>query len=56
MEKHIYSFILHDIILFLGLELEEDGEPAIENAPCYKNSYWKGDGMEIQRGARGIYG
>ena len=40
---------------FLGLELEGDGEPAIDNADSYQNSYWKGDDMELQRGARGIY-
>jgi hypothetical protein len=39
----------------LGLELEDDGELAIENADSYQNSYWKGDEMQLQRGARGIY-
>jgi hypothetical protein len=43
---------------FLGLELEDDGEPAIENAAAFHNSYWKTDNddeMQLQRGARGIY-
>ena len=39
---------------FLGLELEEDGELPVENAAAFQNSYWKGDEMELQRGARGI--
>ena len=59
MEKHIYSFILHDIILFfLDLELDDgEMEEAYEAFPL-ENSHWKANEagkMIRQRGAWGIY-